>query len=122
MMSEQTISFEDVDDVTVATLRGREITHEAGEMLYARLRHLTDTERPVKVALDVSGLTFLGSVGLTVMVLSLKRINATGGRFALVGLTGQCRRVMSVIRLDSIFDLYEDLPVALKAMKGSSED
>ena len=122
MMSEQTISFEDVGDVTVATLRECEITHEIGEVLYARLRSLTDAGRPVKVALDLSGLRFLGSVGLTVMVVSLKRIIAADGRFVLVGLTGQCRNVMSIIRLDRIFDLYDDLPVALEAMKGSSED
>ena len=122
MMSEQTISFEDVGDVTVATPRECEITHETGEALCAWLRDLSDAGRQAKVALDLSGLTFLGSVGLTVMVVFLKRVNAAGGRFVVAGLTGQCRNVMSVIRLDRVFDLYEDVPAALEALRGSCDD
>lgn len=122
MMSEQTISFEDVGDVTVAALRGCEITHQTGELLYARLRDLSDAGRPVKVVLDLSSLTFLGSVGLTVMVVFLKRVSSADGRFALAGLAGQCRNVMSVIRMDRVFDLYEDVPAALEALRGSCDD
>jgi len=122
MMSEQTISFEDVGDVTVAALRGCEITLQTGEVLYARARDLSDADRPVKVVLDLSRLTFLGSVGLTVMVVFLKRVSSADGRFALAGMAGQCRKVMSVIKLDKVFDLYEDVPAALEAMQGSCDD
>ena len=122
MMSEQSISFEEVGDVTVAALRGCEITHQTGELLYARLRDLSDAGRPVKVAADLSRLTFLGSVGLTVMVVFLKRITSADGRFALAGLAGQCRNVMSVIRLDRVFDLYEDVLAGLGALQGSCGD
>ena len=116
-MSEEPISFQEEADVTVAALQDPELTAAIGEVLHGKLLELTTAERPVKFILDLSNLSFLGSVGLGMLVVFLKRINAHEGRLALAGLTGHCRNVIEVTGLCKVLDLYKDVPSALAAMQ-----
>jgi len=116
-MTEQTISFQDEGDVTVAIVRDPELTAATGEVLHGKLLELTTAERPARFILDLSSLKFLGSVGLGMLVVLLKRIKACEGRLALAGLTGHCRNVIEVTGLWKVLDLYKDVPSALATMQ-----
>ena len=117
MMSEEPVNFEEQADVTVAALQDTELTASIGEVLQGKLLELTTADRPVKFVLELSNLRFLGSVGLGMLVVFLKRIKAHEGRLALAGLTGHCRNVIEVTGLCKILDLYKDVPSALTAMQ-----
>lgn len=116
-MTEQGISFRNEGDVTVAILQEPELTAATGEILQARLLELTASERPARFILELSNLKFLGSVGLGMLVVFLKRVKAHEGRLALAGLTGHCRNVIEVTGLCKVLDLYKDVPSALAAMQ-----
>jgi len=116
-MNGTSVSFRDIDDITVATVLGQEITYEAGEALQSRLR--SPDPKPPAFVLDLSSVTFLGSIGLTVLVVFLKRVKTAGGHLVISGLGGQCRNVMSVMKLDKAFDLFDKLDVAIAALQAA---
>ncbi len=60
-----------------------------------------------KVVLDLSGATFLDSMGLGVILAAKKRLDADGGQLELVVSTPEIRRIFEITMLDTIFDLHE---------------
>jgi anti-sigma B factor antagonist len=61
---------------------------------------------------DLSGVEFLDSTGLQVLMSAKKRTAERGGDVYLVGVGGQVRRVFTLLSLDRIFQLCResDLP------------
>jgi len=118
-MTDTSAVFEDVQDVIVVRIQDQEISYQTGESLQAQMPACQDAREPRKVVLDLSKITFLGSIGLTVLVVFLKRVKTTGGKLAIAGLTGQCRNVMSVTRLDKAFDFYADTDKAIAALQAN---
>ena len=116
-MTDTSAVFEDVQDVIVIRLADQEITYHTGESLNAQMSTRQDGRKPSKFVLDLSNITFLGSIGLTVLVVFLKRVKTIGGQLVIAGLTGQCRDVMSVTRLDKAFEFYVDTDEAVAALQ-----
>ena len=115
-MGQQVIQFRIVGNVTIAVLAKSGITPEVNRALHDKLTELQADNRPATFVLDLSSLQILGSVGLSALVIFLKRVRSSGGRLVLAGLRERRRRVMVATGLDNVFDLYEDVPSALKAL------
>jgi len=118
-MSDSSVTFKTLGDVLVAKVQDQKITRETGKRLYARTAAGDGLDSSLKVVLDLSNLTFLGSIGLTVLVVLLKRVTTAGGQLAIVGLTGQSRGVMTVTRLEKVFKYYASVDQALDAVAGA---
>ena len=118
-MTETSAVFKDVHDVVVIMVRDQELSYHAGESLDAQMPARLEGGKPLKFVLDLSKITFMGSVGLTVLVVLLKRIKTAGGQLAIAGLTGQCRNVMSVTGLGRAFDFYADTDEAIAALQAN---
>ena len=116
-MTDTSVVFEDIQDVIVVRIPNQEISYHTGESLHAQMPACQDGQKPLKFVLDLSKITFLGSIGLTVLVVFLKRVKTLGGQLAISGLTGQCRNVMSVTRLDKAFEFYDDTDEAIAALQ-----
>ena len=116
-MTDTSAVFEDIQDVIVVRVQNHEISYDTGESLHAQMHTFLEGPKPVKVVLDLSKLTFLGSIGLTVLVVFLKRIKTIDGQLAIAGLAGQCRTVMSVTKLDRAFEFYADADEAIAALQ-----
>ncbi|MDP6546264.1 MAG: STAS domain-containing protein [Phycisphaerae bacterium] len=115
-MTDTSAVFEDIQDVIVVRIQDQEISYHTGESIHSQMPAITEGQKPPKFILDLSKITFLGSIGLTVLVVFLKRVKTAGGQLVIVGLTGQCRNVMSVTRLDRAFDFYDDTDEAIAAL------
>jgi len=118
-MTDISAVFEDIQDVIVVRIPEQEISYHTGESLQAQMPTCQDPRKPLKFVLDLSKITFLGSIGLTVLVVFLKRVKTVGGQLAIAGLTGQCRNVMSVTRLDRAFEFYTDTDEAIAALQAN---
>ena len=118
-MTETSAVFEDIQDVIVIRVQNREISYHTGERIQARMPACQDGRKPPKFVLDLSKITFLGSIGLTVLVVLLKRVKTAGGRLVIAGLTGQCRNVMSVTKLDRAFEFYVNPDEAVAALQAN---
>ena len=66
-----------------------------------------------KMALDMSGLTYISSAGLRVLLMLMKKAKALGGKVALIGLGGMVQEILEESGIDTFFDCYgspEELP------------
>lgn len=61
---------------------------------------------------DLSGVTFLGSRGLAVLIRGAHRAGERGARLRLVTATRAVRRPLEITGSDQLFDLYTDLDAA----------
>ena len=118
-MNDTSTVFEDIQDVIVVRIPEQEISYHTGESLHAHMPNWQEGQKPLKFVLDLSKITFLGSIGLTVLVVFLKRVKTAGGQLVLAGLTGQCRNVMSVTKLDRAFEFYDDTDEAVAALQSN---
>jgi anti-sigma B factor antagonist len=69
-------------------------------------------EPPVRVALDLSDVSFMDSTSLGMLVTCLKRVRERDGRLVIVGVSGSPMKVLTLTGLDRVFDLVpspEDL-------------
>ena len=69
------------------------------------------------VVIDLSALAFVDSAGMGVLVTLYKRLTARGRRVVLAAAQPYVLRVMRVIRLDGIFEVFTDVPEACRALQ-----
>jgi len=74
-----------------------------------------DTKQIVDFVVDLGKAGFIDSQGLETL-LWMKREDLFG-RFKLVRLDENCRRILQITRLDHRFEVQEDLATALKTMR-----
>jgi anti-sigma B factor antagonist len=107
-------------DLSTRPLAQRALVSVAGEIDLGTASELSDhalaAVRDVSphVVIDVSGVSFMDSTGLKVLVAVHREAEAAGGSLAIVGATRPVLRVLSVTGLDQVFTLHEtlgDLPV-----------
>ena len=67
-----------------------------------------------RVVLDLAGVTFLDSMGMGAMVGAMNRAQADGKTMCLVGPAGPVRKVLSITRLDEVFEIYASLESAVE--------
>lgn len=69
-----------------------------------------------KVALDFSGLDYISSAGLRVLLGAAKHLRGSGGKFGMFGLNQSVREVFEISGFSSILSVYQTESEALAAM------
>lgn len=90
----------------VLTVAG-EIDTITAPHLGVALGRLLDEPADVLVA-DLTGITFLASSGLAVLIQAAHRADGTGRRLRLVASGRQVRRPLEITGTDQLFDLHDD--------------
>jgi anti-anti-sigma factor len=67
------------------------------------------------VVIDLTGVEFIDSAGVGVLVALFKNSRLKGGRARFCGLTAGVRGVLEIIRLDQIFEIFDDAGKAVRA-------
>ena len=67
------------------------------------------------VVVDLTGVEFLDSAGVGVLVGLFKNSRLRGGRARFCGMTPGVRSVLELIQLDRIFEIYDDVEDAVRA-------
>lgn len=60
-------------------------------------------KRPEHVVVDLSGVTFIDSSGLAVLIKAMQDVKEYGGKFALAGINNNVRSIFEMARLDQVF-------------------
>jgi anti-sigma B factor antagonist len=105
-------------DVSVERLTATAVVRVRGELDIATVPALTDVLRSLeqpcdRVVLDLSGLTFIDSTGLTLAVTEHQRAAKDGVEFVLAGATGNVLKVFRLTGLDVTMPMAPDLASAL---------
>jgi anti-sigma B factor antagonist len=109
----------------VITVRG-EIHVSTAPRFSQRLQEAIDNGSRA-IVLDLSGVEFIDSTGLSVLLNGLRRVNQLQGRMALVCANATVLRLFQITSLDETFDIFAERPAAfahvadVQAAGGSSE-
>jgi anti-sigma B factor antagonist len=97
--------------VTVVSVKGRVDSSSAGDLETA-LKRLLD-EGKANVVLDLSGVEFLSSSGLRVLVTTLKAVRKSGGDLRLAQPSQRASDAIDLAGLDVLFKTYGDREAAV---------
>ena len=112
------------EEVAVEDLDGWRVLRLAGEIDVATAPRLRDrlvqlvTEGPPQLVVDLSGVTFIDSMGLGALVSGLKRARAHDGDLRLAGATDHVAKVLAITRLDQAFVVADTVAAATAGSPG----
>ncbi|MBC8504903.1 MAG: STAS domain-containing protein [Anaerolineales bacterium] len=105
------IETKPIDGVAVLIVAGRLNVISAGE-LKDKLKALV-ADGVYQIVLELAGVTFIDSSGLSAIVLGLKSTRVHEGALKLVGLRPTTKKVFELTRLDRVFEFYENTDEAI---------
>jgi anti-sigma B factor antagonist len=71
--------------------------------------------KPAQLVVDLSGVSYIDSSGLAVLIEAMQNVGSYGGKFALCGLQESVRPIFEIARLDQVFRIFPDKVSALAA-------
>jgi anti-sigma B factor antagonist len=92
-------------DVYTLALAG-ELDISTADAFEAELRRAQGTDAD-QLVIDLEGLTFMDSSGLSLLLHARQREEAEGQRIRVVGASGEVRRLLEVTRADQFFELID---------------
>ena len=101
------IAHETVNGVTVIHLYG-EFDAPASEKVRVEFEELV-SKAAGHVVLDLSGVSFIDSTGMGLIIYAFKRRQAAGGEFRVSGAGGQPLELFKLLRVDRVIKLFPDL-------------
>ena len=82
-----------------------ELDHHAARKAMQSLEEWIEQNLPSKMILDLSGLSFMDSSGIAVIIRAKRRMDAVSGRLSVINVPRQAARVLETAGLDRYFDL-----------------
>jgi anti-sigma B factor antagonist len=101
-----------IEHVTVLDLKGRERIHGATIALHESIRSLV-REGKIQVLLDLERVKHIDSRGLGELVSCHVTLADRGGAFKLMHVAESLYDLMTITKLLTVFDVYDDEPTAL---------
>ena len=116
MAQDSRLLVQGIGDVTVvnfieSTMLDMQLIQRVSGELYA----LVETRDRRKLILDFTGVKFLSSQMLGVLITLQKKIRALEGKLVLCALKPEVHKVFKITGLEKLFDFYPDEKEALKA-------
>ena len=103
-----------VGDVTIVAPEGT-IDLDTSKILKEELHGLIDTGRTA-VVVDFSGVDFMTSTGLGVLVAFAKRVEEVDGKIALCALNDDIREIFDTVGFTEFFDIHQSAKEALASL------
>jgi anti-anti-sigma factor len=66
-----------------------------------------------KVVIDLTGVTFMSSAAMRVLVVTAKALREKGGKLVLAGPQGEVENTLKTVRLDTIISIVPDVSAAI---------
>lgn len=108
-----------VEDVTILDLKGRDRIRGNTLALHESIRCLA-REGKVQVLLDLAWVNHIDSSGLGELVSSHITLDEKGGALKLMHMTESVHELMTMTKVLTVFDVYDDEPDALASFVGET--
>jgi len=116
-MAELNINERQAGDVTVLDMSGKITIGEGSVALRAAIRRLLE-EGKKRILLNLAGVSYVDSSGIGELVSSYTAIGKEeGGQLKLLNLTQKIRDLLTITKLLTVFDVYENEAEALNSYK-----
>ncbi|MBG0816680.1 STAS domain-containing protein [Planomonospora sp. ID82291] len=116
-----TVSSEPRGEAIVVRARG-ELDYRSAPALHEHLGRLWAAPGMAVLVVDLSGVAFCDSVGLSELVDALQRSEAAGVRLMLSGVHGVLSRVLAITGLRKAFEIHHEPGDALRTAADRSAD
>lgn len=115
-MSKLATTQRDVGDVTILELTG-EILLDDGDLAFRQCIHDLLARGRRRILVDLAGVTYIDSSGVGMMAAKLKTVREAGGDLRLLHLTSRGQRLLSLLKLRTAFETFDDEPMALQSFE-----
>lgn len=105
------VDFLNKNNILYATVVGSVDSKTAGAFQAAVMTEVTGKD---KMILDLSGVSFLSSAGLRVLLMLFRQLKQQDGRLLLVNTPAEIQDIMSMTGFINFFDLYDSMELAEK--------
>ena len=102
------INITSENGTAVAVLNG-EIDHHSARSLRSEIDRFVITMQPERLAMDFTGITFMDSSGIALILNVNKRLGNIGGRLRVEGGTKQPMKVIKASGIDRIISIKEHM-------------
>ena len=108
------LDTKDDGDVTIITVQGDLVIGDAETHFKKTVTRLLEEGR-IHLLVDMAGVGFLDSSGLGALVRALTNSQKEGGQTKLLHAGPQIRKLLQMTKLDSVFELHEDMEAAVSS-------
>ena len=115
-MADITISERQAGDVTILDLDGKVTIGEGSVALRNAIRRLLGDGKN-KILMNLAGVSYIDSSGIGELVSSYTAINKEGGQLKLLNLTQKLQDLLTITKLLTVFDVYDNEAEALNSFK-----
>jgi anti-sigma B factor antagonist len=105
-----------VNDVTVLDLKGKMTLGEGDELLKDKINSLLAAGKK-KLLLNLESVPYIDSAGLGEVVRTYTSVSRQGGSLKLLNLTKRIEDLLSITKLLTVFDTYDNEAEAVKSYK-----
>ena len=104
----------EMNDIILLTLKGKLVSSDDVEEMYLTIKELISKDHK-KIILDLKSVNWISSLGIGSLMRSLTTVKSSGGDLRLAGVSQKIKKIFSITKLDSVFQLYHNLDEALKS-------
>ena len=120
-LSKLKITERQLDNVMVLALSG-EILLDDGDLEFRKKVHELVERGVVRIVVDLGGVTHIDSAGVGMLVAKQKTVHEHGGDIKLVHVTTRSQRLLAIMRLATVFEIFDDEEAAAKSFSWSESD
>ena len=103
-----------VEGVTILDLHGKMLIGEGDELLREKINSLVENGTS-KIVLNLAEVPYVDSAGLGEIVRCYTTVSRKNGELKLLHLTKRIHDLLSITKLLTVFDTYEDEAIAVKS-------
>lgn len=104
------------DNILILTLDGKLRLGEDNVEFHGTIRQLIEKGEKY-ILLNLGNVTYIDSTGLGELVSSYVAVTRAGGQIKLLNLTNRVHELMTVTKLATVFDIYENEAEAVESFK-----
>ena len=119
-MSDLNFTTRDDRGVTVVDLAGKITVGETSQQLHSRLRGLVESGNK-NILINLSNVKMIDSSGLGTLVASYTTVEKNGGQLKLTNLSDKASELMTITKLYTVFDVFDDEQAAINSFPKAGE-
>jgi anti-anti-sigma factor len=108
------VRIREQDGITIASLVGKLDSSSAADVQDVLLKKIT---KGIKFVFDMESCTFVSSAGLRMLLIIAKRVKIDNISAAMAAVSGEIMEVMEMTGFDDMFDSYNTVDEAIKALQ-----
>jgi anti-sigma B factor antagonist len=100
--------------VDVLSLNGKLVGGEETSEIHAAIKSALG-KNITHIVIDLRDVSWMGSVGIGILICCLTTVRSAGGDLKLAGLTDKVMKVLLMTKLDTIFEIYPQIDQAVNS-------